>query len=110
MKRFAALYAELDMTTATSLKVAALADYFAAAPPQDAAWAVVFLTGGKLKRVVSTTLLHELAVDASGYPEGLVGACYDQVGDQAETIALLVDADGPDESDVPLVRTVSVDE
>ncbi len=45
LKRFAALYEALDRTTSTLEKVAALAAYFAAAPPADAAWAVWFLTG-----------------------------------------------------------------
>ena len=50
MKRFALLYDEIDRTTSTNAKVAAMAQYFASAPPADAAWAVFFLTGRRLKR------------------------------------------------------------
>jgi DNA ligase-1 len=39
MKRFAALFAELDATTATNAKVAALTRYFREVPAEDAAWA-----------------------------------------------------------------------
>ena len=52
MKRFSALYEALDRTTSTNAKVAALVAYFREAPPADAAWAVFFLTGRRLKRVV----------------------------------------------------------
>ena len=46
MKAFAALFAELDASTATTDKVDALKRYFALAAPADAAWAVFFLAGG----------------------------------------------------------------
>ena len=52
MKRFADLYALLDETTKTSVKVEALRGYFAEAPPADAAWAVYFLIGRKPRQVV----------------------------------------------------------
>ena len=53
MKRFADLYALLDETTKTSVKVEALRSYFAEAPPADAAWAVYFLIGRKPRQVVA---------------------------------------------------------
>jgi DNA ligase-1 len=106
MRRFAALYATLDATTATSAKVAAMAEYFEHAPAEDAAWAVLFLTGQKLKRVVGSALLRGLAIESSGYPDWLVDECYAHVGDLAETIALLVDARGEAEADVSLATWV----
>lgn len=101
MRRFAALYAALDATTATGEKVAAMVEYFRTAPPADAAWAVIFLTGQKLKRVVTSTLLRELVVGETGYPEWLIDECYGHVGDLAETITLLVDQRG-DADEQPL--------
>ena len=50
MKRFADLYEALDSTTSTLAKVAAMRSYFHEAPPQDAAWALWFLTGRRPKR------------------------------------------------------------
>ena len=48
MKRFAQLYRELDQSTATLDKRAALIRYFSEAPPRDAAWALYLLSGGKV--------------------------------------------------------------
>jgi len=90
LKAFAALYAELDETTKTLGKVAAMARYFAVAPPEDAAWAVHFLTGRRPKRLVSSPKLHAWAAELAGLPMWLFGECYDAVGDLAETIANVV--------------------
>jgi DNA ligase-1 len=87
MKRFARLFAELDATTATSGKVDALKRYFAAAAPRDAAWAVYFLAGGKPRQVVPIGLLGELACRVAGIDGWLFDACYQAVGDFAETVA-----------------------
>ncbi len=101
MKSFAALYASLDETTKTSEKVDALARYLAATPPEDAAWAVHFLSGRRPKRLVGARKLAEWAMEATGTPEWLFGECYDSVGDLAETIALLLPPSGS-ASDLPL--------
>ncbi len=90
MQRFADLYATLDATNRTNEKVAALVDYFAAAPPQDAAWALYFLSGRRLKRLVSSSLLRTWVAEDSGLPLWLVEESYDAVGDIAETLALLL--------------------
>src|SRR4051794_16656063 len=87
MKRFAALFAELDSTTATNAKVAALARYFSSADPADAAWAVYFLAGGKPRQVVPTQLLYALACERAAIAPWLFDASYQAVGDFAETIA-----------------------
>ncbi|MEQ8858924.1 MAG: ATP-dependent DNA ligase [Pseudomonadales bacterium] len=91
MQRFSALYQALDETTSTNAKVAAMAEYFRAALPEDAAWAVYFLSGRRLKRLVGGARLRRLLVDSVDYPEWLTLACYAEVGDLAETVALLVE-------------------
>src|SRR5438445_394864 len=73
MKLFADLYATLDETNKTSAKVAALARYFAVAPPADAAWAVFFLTGRKPRQVVPSRKLREWAIEAARRPGGRGG-------------------------------------
>jgi DNA ligase-1 len=90
MERLTRLYLELGETTRTAEKVAALERYFAEAPPQDAAWALFFLTGRKLKRVVSYVLLHAWAAEEADLPLWLVDECHDAVGDFAETLALIL--------------------
>lgn len=104
MKRFAALSEVLDRTTSTNEKVAALAGYFAAAPPEDAAWAVFFLTGQRFKRLLPARSLALWALETVNVPEWLFDESYASVGDLAETIALLLDGIGGEGSgpDLPL--------
>ncbi|HKK17261.1 MAG TPA: ATP-dependent DNA ligase, partial [Opitutales bacterium] len=103
MKRFTELYMELDASNRTTAKLAALKRYFADAPAADAAWAVYFLTGQRIKRVVKTGNLREWAAQACGFPLWMLEECYDHVGDLAETLALLMNNRGRsgDDSVVP---------
>jgi DNA ligase 1 len=91
VKRFAALYDRIDGTTSTNAKVTALIDYLRDAPPDDAAWALFFLTGRRLKRLLPTRLLHEWTIELTQLPEWLVRESYAVAGDFAESIALLLD-------------------
>ena len=90
MKRFAALFAEIDASTRTNDKVEAMTRYFAAADPADAAWAVYFLSGGRPKRLIPVRRLATWAGEASDVPDWLFEESYESVGDLAETIALLL--------------------
>ncbi|KRP52095.1 ATP-dependent DNA ligase [Pseudomonas poae] len=90
MKAFAELYANLDATTSSNAKLAALQAYFLQAPPEDAAWAVYFLSGGRPRQLVPTRLLRDMATQASGIEAWLFEESYQSVGDLAETISLLL--------------------
>jgi DNA ligase-1 len=90
MKQFTDLYWRLDGTTSTNEKVAALRDYFAAAPHEDAVVALGLLSGGRQGRAVSLTLLRQWAAEIAGLPAWLVEESYAHVGDLAETIALVL--------------------
>ncbi|MGZ9046326.1 MAG: ATP-dependent DNA ligase [Telluria sp.] len=105
MKRFSRLYAELDASTATSAKVAALKRYFAEAAPRDAAWAVYFLAGGKPRQVVPSGVLWASACRGAGIDDWLFDACYQAVGDFAETVAHVLPS-APRTSDVGLAEWV----
>ena len=87
MRRFAQLYAELDASTATEAKLAALQRYLADADPADAAWGVYFLAGGKPQQTVPTAVLRREATRQADIPDWLFDTCYQAVGDLAETIA-----------------------
>lgn len=103
MRDFAELYDEIDTTTSTNLKVAAMVRYFRTAPPADAAWAAYILSGRRLKRFIGPTLLSRWLIEASGLPEWLVSESYSAVGDMAETIALLISSESAaSATDVPL--------
>ena len=93
MKHFSRLFTELDSTTSTNAKLAALQRYFALASAQDAAWAVYFLAGGKPRQVVKTASLRALACAAAGIEDWLFDECYHAVGDLAETIAYVLPLD-----------------
>ncbi len=90
MKAFAELYANLDATTSSNAKLAALQAYFRQAPPEDAAWAVYFLSGGRPRQLVPSRLLRDMATEASGIEAWLFEESYQSVGDLAETISLLL--------------------
>ncbi|MBB5367315.1 MULTISPECIES: ATP-dependent DNA ligase [unclassified Janthinobacterium] len=92
MRDFARLYAELDETTSTSRKLAALQAYFRQVSPENAAWAVYFLAGGKPRQAVPTKLLRQYATEFAGLDDWLFDECYHAVGDLAETIALILPA------------------
>jgi len=87
MKAFAALFNELDASTSTAHKVEAMQRYFASAPAADAAWAAYFLAGGKPRQTVPTAVMVGTACAVAAIDGWLFDACYQAVGDLAETIA-----------------------
>ncbi|MGB5133702.1 MAG: ATP-dependent DNA ligase [Prochlorococcaceae cyanobacterium] len=89
MRRFAELYAELDGLTGTNARVEALVRHFAGAEPADAAWALQVLLGQRRRRLITGRRLRQICLQGSALPEWLFDDCYAQVGDSAETIALL---------------------
>lgn len=95
MKAFAALYQRLDRSTATLDKRAALVAYFRDAQPHDAAWALYLLSGGKVggarRKIAASGELRAWIAEAAVLPSWLVADSYDQVGDLAETLTLLLD-------------------
>jgi DNA ligase-1 len=103
MHEFARLYAELDETTATNRKLDALQNYFAHAAPENAAWAVYFLAGGKPRQAVPSKLLRQYAIEYAGLDEWLFDESYNAVGDMAETIAHILPPPGK-HSDVGLAE------
>jgi DNA ligase-1 len=92
---FARLFERIDHTTSTNAKVDAMAEYFTAAPPDDAAWAVFFLTGRRLKRLIPSASIRDWTLAATGFEDWMIGECYSVVGDGAETAALMLDQATP---------------
>lgn len=90
MKQFAELIRTIDGTNKTTLKVAALTEYFNTAPEEDKLWTIAILSHRRPKRPVNTTLMREWATDISGVPMWLFEESYHIVGDLAETIALIL--------------------
>lgn len=94
MNRFTALYMELDQASGSKAREAALQAYFAGAGSAEASWAIHVLVGGKVnagrQRIAKTTELRAWVSELTGLPLWLVEDSYRQVGDLAETLALLV--------------------
>jgi DNA ligase 1 len=91
MRRFAELFAALDRTTSTNEKVAAMGRYFSSAPASDASWAVFFLTGRRLKRLLPWAAIGEWTMHVTGLEEWMLQECWSAVGDGAETATLILD-------------------
>ncbi len=96
MRRFTQLYVELDESNATTAKLAALKRYFREAPAADAAWALWFLMGRRLRSIVRSRDLRQWVGSATDFPAWLVDACYERVGDAAEVVSLLLPANSGD--------------
>jgi DNA ligase-1 len=90
LKQFAELVTQLDQTTKTNTKLAALVEYFDAAPDDDKVWAIAILSHRRPKRPINTTMLKNWAIELSGIPQWLFEESYHIVGDLAETITLLL--------------------
>ena len=101
MRDFARLYVAIDETNKTTEKVAAMERFFRSAIPQDAAWAMSFLTGRRPKRLIISTKLHVWASEVAGIPDWLFYECYDAVGDLAETISSILPDPNPEEECLP---------
>ncbi|MEM1234708.1 MAG: ATP-dependent DNA ligase [Pseudomonadota bacterium] len=90
MKRFAALFSQIDQTTKTLPKVAALRRYFDEAPEEDRLWCIALFSGRRPKRTLTTPFLRGWAAELAGIPLWLFEEAYPVVGDLAETIALVL--------------------
>jgi len=105
MRRFTQLFRDLDETGWGSSRQAALERYFREAPPVDAAWALWLLWGNRLRTGISSKRLHQWASDLSGWPDWLIAASHEQVGDLAETASLLLPLNGED-GELPTLHEV----
>ena len=90
---FASLIQELGDAGSTQVKIKLLTDYFSVAPEADKIWTIGLFTGRKLKRMVKTSLLSAWVSELKNLPAWLFDECYHQVGDLAETLALLLPQD-----------------
>ncbi|RYY66662.1 MAG: ATP-dependent DNA ligase, partial [Chitinophagaceae bacterium] len=90
MKLFTQLFYDIDQTTKTNAKVAAMLKYFQQVSEKDMLFAIALLTGNKPKRPVKTSELRAWAAELASVPGWLFDDSYYVVGDLAETIALLL--------------------
>lgn len=91
MKDFVELLTQLDRARGTNDKVSRLVAYFSTVSAADGAWAVHFLSGRRIKRLLGPAQLKRWLADATTLPLWLVEETHAHVGDLAETVALLLD-------------------
>ncbi len=106
MQAFARLFAALDQTNKTNEKVAAMAEYFRNCDPASAAWALYFLSGQRLQRLIPSSLLRTWAIEVARIDQWLFDECYEAVGDLGETISLIVPRPTRDETAETLAHWV----
>jgi DNA ligase-1 len=90
VKRFTDLYRAIDQTTKTNEKVGAMEAYFREAAPADAAWALFFLCGWRLKGALASKVFRDAAMEASGVAGWMLDECQEATGDLSEAVALLL--------------------
>jgi DNA ligase-1 len=91
---FPLLYCALDEAKSTSVKISLLVRFLAESPRKEAQWGLFLLSGGKVRRVITTTQLRKLAASLSDIPDWLFEESYQLVGDLAETVSLLLPNSG----------------
>ena len=108
MKRFAQLFRQLDQTTKTKSKLAALVSYFQEAEDKDKMWVIALFSHRRPKRTVKTVMLRSWAAQLAEIPDWLFAESYDIVGDLAETIALIIPQSDHISSNRSLSETVDM--
>ena len=94
MREFAELFRDLEETTSSNGKQEALLKFFSTAPEKDQIYVIAFLSGNRPKRAVKVTDMRAWGAEAAAIPLWLFEECYENVGDLAETISLLVKGSG----------------
>lgn len=89
MNNFCLLYRDLDATRSSIQKVEILYEFFKKQEAIENAWALFFLTGRKLKKVLKSSELRQLLQKKCELPHWLVEESYAAVGDLAECVSLL---------------------
>ena len=98
MKKFAALFHDLDSMTKTNDRLDRLVTYFENACHEDSIWVCWFLAGNRIKGAIKTGELRSFLSEKVNLPLWLIEECHDRVGDLAETVSLLAGSDSGNKS------------
>ena len=98
MKKFAALFHDLDSLTKTNDRLNRLVTYFENACHEDSIWVCWFLAGNRIKGAIKTGELRSFLSEKVNLPLWLIEECHDRVGDLAETVSLLAGSDSGNQS------------
>ncbi len=95
MRAWTQLWDEWEAAADAADQAAALERYCLSAPAADAAWGVWLLLGGRFGRPVDPRDLRQWVAEHTEHSLGMIEICYQQVGDLAEALALLLPAPPP---------------
>ncbi len=98
MKKFAALFHDLDSLTKTNDRLDRLVTYFENACHEDSIWVCWFLAGNRIKGAIKTGELRSFLSEKVNLPLWLIEECHDRVGDLAEAVSLLAGSDSGNQS------------
>jgi DNA ligase-1 len=90
MKLFTELFLHLDRTNKTNEKIALLKQYFSVTPDPDKVWALALFTGRRPPRKIKSSQVQQWALELAGIPDWLFRESYNNVGDLAETVSLIL--------------------
>lgn len=90
MNYFTQLISRLDSTNKLNAKIDAMVQFFQKAENADKLWFLALFTGKRGRRLISSGLMREWALQRTSLPEWLFSECYSVVGDLGETIALVL--------------------
>ena len=92
MEHFSGLYYELAYSSNLKSEVKILVQYLESTNQKNVMRGLALLLGNRPKRLVSTSLLRELALEVVGFPEWLFQESFEVSGDLSETISILLPA------------------
>jgi DNA ligase-1 len=90
MQKFATLFDKIDQVQSTNEKVLHIKNYFLSCTDEDGAWALFFLCGYRIKRLISSGMLMNWCINYIDLPLWLIEESWASVGDAAEVITLLL--------------------
>lgn len=90
MNQFSKLYDSLQRPISESDKITYLIDYLKQSSPQDIMWTLSFLLNHPQSRIVKSAQLKKWGEESINLPNWLMELSHKQVGDQVETISILV--------------------
>lgn len=107
MKLFTDLFLQLDRTTKTNEKIALLKTYFSTASDPDKVWALALFTGRRPPRKIKSAQVQQWALELANIPDWLFRESYNNVGDLAETVSLILHPITTTSDNPPYDRTLS---
>lgn len=90
MSTFGDLYQKLENSANANDRIEALVTYFQTVSERDKVWAVYLLAGNKVESVISKPKLVGCLTKISIFPDWLLAESAKAVGDQLETLSLLL--------------------